>query len=117
MFGESCGCRFFFSSRRRHTRYWRDRSSDVCSSDLFSSGHKGASIKCNFCPKTIEAPLWPDEKPPGWDLTPAPKARRVTLSEMGAARDALKRTNGRSEERRVGKKASTRRGRSQHGTI
>src|SRR5438445_5729930 len=25
---------FFFSSRRRHTRYWRDRSSDVCSSDL-----------------------------------------------------------------------------------
>src|SRR3712207_7350137 len=26
---------FFFSSRRRHTRYWRDWSSDVCSSDLF----------------------------------------------------------------------------------
>src|SRR5258707_10678101 len=24
---------FFFSSRRRHTRYWRDWSSDVCSSD------------------------------------------------------------------------------------
>src|SRR3712207_7908744 len=29
------GC--FFSSRRRHTRYWRDWSSDVCSSDLCSS--------------------------------------------------------------------------------
>src|SRR3712207_9564063 len=27
---------FFFSSRRRHTRYWRDWSSDVCSSDLVS---------------------------------------------------------------------------------
>ena len=27
---------FFFSSRRRHTSYWRDWSSDVCSSDLFS---------------------------------------------------------------------------------
>src|SRR3712207_6868549 len=27
---------FFFSSRRRHTRYWRDWSSDVCSSDLAS---------------------------------------------------------------------------------
>src|SRR3712207_9125833 len=27
---------FFFSSRRRHTRYWRDWSSDVCSSDLWS---------------------------------------------------------------------------------
>src|SRR5258707_11039715 len=25
---------FFFSRRRRHTRYWRDWSSDVCSSDL-----------------------------------------------------------------------------------
>src|SRR3712207_7036274 len=25
---------FFFSSRRRHTRYWRAWSSDVCSSDL-----------------------------------------------------------------------------------
>src|SRR5690606_40457311 len=30
---------FFFSSRRRHTRFSRDWSSDVCSSDLvFSSG-------------------------------------------------------------------------------
>src|SRR3712207_4177225 len=25
---------YLFSSRRRHTRYWRDWSSDVCSSDL-----------------------------------------------------------------------------------
>src|SRR3712207_7612146 len=29
---------FFFSSRRRHTRYWRDWSSDVCSSDLHPGG-------------------------------------------------------------------------------
>src|SRR3712207_8116617 len=29
-----CCLVFFFSSRRRHTRYWRDWSSDVCSSDL-----------------------------------------------------------------------------------
>src|SRR3712207_3423573 len=29
-----CSISFFFSSRRRHTRYWRDWSSDVCSSDL-----------------------------------------------------------------------------------
>src|SRR3712207_7101774 len=28
------GLFIFFSSRRRHTRYWRDWSSDVCSSDL-----------------------------------------------------------------------------------
>src|SRR5258707_11043909 len=32
--GISSLCAFFFSSRRRHTRYWRDWSSDVCSSDL-----------------------------------------------------------------------------------
>src|SRR5438445_3628187 len=32
--GTCCWLSFFFSSRRRHTRYWRDWSSDVCSSDL-----------------------------------------------------------------------------------
>src|SRR3712207_3712488 len=31
---------FFFSSRRRHTRYWRDWSSDVCSSDLLAVASK-----------------------------------------------------------------------------
>src|SRR5690625_7168195 len=43
---------FFFSSRRRHTRWPRDWSSDVCSSDLpaaaehatRASPHPGASI-------------------------------------------------------------------------
>src|SRR3712207_8842286 len=29
---------FFFSSTRRHTRYWRDWSSEVCSSDLEQHG-------------------------------------------------------------------------------
>src|ERR1035437_8512058 len=32
--GCACLLFFFLSSRRRHTRYWRDWSSDVCSSDL-----------------------------------------------------------------------------------
>src|SRR3712207_3608972 len=31
---------FFFSSRRRHTRYWRDWSSDVCSSDLIAATNR-----------------------------------------------------------------------------
>src|SRR5436309_10663080 len=31
-----CELQFFFSSRRRHTRFSRDWSSDVCSSDLVS---------------------------------------------------------------------------------
>src|SRR5215203_6773869 len=33
---------FFFSSRRRHTRYWRDWSSDVCSSDLVEGAEDAA---------------------------------------------------------------------------
>src|SRR5207302_2597732 len=35
---------FFFSSRRRHTRFSRDWSSDVCSSDLFESHQKGGGL-------------------------------------------------------------------------
>src|SRR3712207_8328697 len=35
---------FFFSSRRRHTRYWRDWSSDVCSSDLAASATAGDAM-------------------------------------------------------------------------
>src|SRR5207245_3530123 len=34
-----CYCCFFFSSRRRHTRCYRDWSSDVCSSDLGRPAH------------------------------------------------------------------------------
>src|SRR5476651_2810325 len=37
---------FFFSSRRRHTRYWRDWSSDVCSSDLRSGGEHAERGRC-----------------------------------------------------------------------
>src|SRR5438128_6645209 len=52
---------FFFSSRRRHTRCYRDWSSDVCSSDLRGRIHPlccsdGASLcgvsaaTCDECP-------------------------------------------------------------------
>src|SRR5579863_7229273 len=34
-----CGWFFFFSSRRRHTRWTGDWSSDVCSSDLCRGAH------------------------------------------------------------------------------
>src|SRR6266487_6454412 len=34
-------CFFFFSSRRRHTRWTGDWSSDVCSSDLVIAGVNG----------------------------------------------------------------------------
>src|SRR5260370_29358445 len=35
-------CGFFFSSRRRHTRFKCDWSSDVCSSDLLIREHQAA---------------------------------------------------------------------------
>src|SRR3712207_3950282 len=41
-------CNFFFSSRRRHTRYWRDWSSDVCSSDLRGNKQKIGLIQAMF---------------------------------------------------------------------
>src|SRR3712207_6410555 len=48
------GLFFFFSSRRRHTRYWRDWSSDVCSSDLaINLGVKIGSIYENKDEKGI----------------------------------------------------------------
>src|SRR3712207_1361390 len=42
-------CFFFFSSRRRHTRYWRDWSSDVCSSDLSCYTIKDRDTFVDFC--------------------------------------------------------------------
>src|SRR5439155_1841416 len=43
---------FFFSSRRRHTRWPRDWSSDVCSSDLMETG---------FCANHFEQFMLGDE--------------------------------------------------------
>src|SRR5258707_7430037 len=53
---------FFFSSRRRHTRYWRDWSSDVCSSDLekctgtFFWGSPRTPWVCRLC--GVEVSRW-----------------------------------------------------------
>src|SRR5690348_17362697 len=44
---------FFFSSRRRHTRWTGDWSSDVCSSDLAAHGRAesdGVAIRVGVCP-------------------------------------------------------------------
>src|SRR3712207_7516414 len=50
--------RFFFSSRRRHTRYWRDWSSDVCSSDLPRSGPSAPPARRSPPPgDVLERPL------------------------------------------------------------
>src|SRR5258707_11279263 len=105
----------FFSSRRRHTRYWRDWSSDVCSSDLL-----------------LPSPIpWSAHAPSGL-LKPGdriPSARALT-KELGLARGTIEAaysllaaegyiqargqagtivTPGlRSEERRVGKECRSR---------
>src|SRR5207302_10092625 len=41
---------FFFSSRRRHTRFSRDWSSDVCSSDLTPSTCAALGKNCGTVP-------------------------------------------------------------------
>src|SRR5205807_3966825 len=69
---------FFFSSRRRHTRLQGDWSSDVCSSDLGSSGRPS--------------------RPPG----------RGTGRRAKGPAGPTRSVRGRSEERRVGKECRLR---------
>src|SRR5690606_41189181 len=91
-----CRC-FFFSSRRRHTRFSRDWSSDVCSSDLEALEQAAQALELNGwgeeCLQSLEAAL----------------ARcaddGVTAAVLGQLRDALR---DRSEERRVGKECNGR---------
>src|SRR3712207_7353774 len=91
-------CFFFFSSRRRHTRYWRDWSSDVCSSDLTALA-LGPDERSNG---TVRADGWgalPLIRMPNIHLEPG----TGTLEELIADVD-----EGRSEERRVGKECRSR---------
>src|SRR5215217_2309718 len=44
---------FFFSSRRRHTIYWRDWSSDVCSSDLPALADAVVKVESGFNPNAV----------------------------------------------------------------
>src|SRR3712207_3865420 len=51
------GSLFFFSSRRRHTRYWRDWSSDVCSSDLVTAAKLRVLADLGAYPRDAVIPL------------------------------------------------------------
>src|SRR2546427_539916 len=87
--GRYAECFFFFSSRRRHTRFDCDWSSDVCSSDLVagSGAHRGAiDADRHACGRAD--PLT-DGRAAGDDRIPAPSHRAVqTLT--GAMMAALR---------------------------
>src|SRR5207245_8806712 len=78
---------FFFSSRRRHTRCYRDWSSDVCSSDL---------VRWALANSVPQAPI-------AVASGHAIAARTGWESEVASER----RLRGRSEERRVGKECKS----------
>src|SRR3712207_4566245 len=65
---------FFFSSRRRHTRYWRDWSSDVCSSDLIQV--TGAILVVDDQPESLVA-LRTVLEPLGREVVTAPSGEEA----------------------------------------
>src|SRR5690625_6453932 len=91
-----CFLFFFFSSRRRHTRWPRDWSSDVCSSDLAPRAQEpGQAVeRARVGEVAGGGPVADAGRLPGDDLLD------------GAGADDL--TAVRSEERRVGKECRCR---------
>src|SRR5207253_6815987 len=95
---------FFFSSRRRHTRWPRDWSSDVCSSDLEIECRTDVS---SAVPLEIGFPLF--------RVLQEAVHNAVKYSGVGRVEVQLREVPGaihliirRSEERRVGKECSSR---------
>src|SRR5207245_5617858 len=85
---------FFFSSRRRHTRCYRDWSSDVCSSDLLSLIHPPSAAAAASAP-----------------FVSSITAAMINARATGAAVAHRRIDNAdRSEERRVGKEGRGRGG-------
>src|SRR2546430_4099197 len=90
---------FFFSSRRRHTRFDCDWSSDVCSSDLTTSTTRGSGSVVPMAPdcplpETINILCW---------FAASSKVMVIELWLVFPARSVA-----RSEERRVGKECRSR---------
>src|SRR2546430_9792776 len=94
-------CRLFFSSRRRHTRFDCDWSSDVCSSDLGAPVRDpaGSLLGAVLVFRDITARRQNE------------KARGLLAAIVESSEDAIvsKNLDGvRSEERRVGKECRSR---------
>src|SRR3712207_8054760 len=90
---------FFFSSRRRHTRYWRDWSSDVCSSDLTSELDTFAQLALKARTQKISSVSF---VPPVISTSSPDIAKIRSMIETAVDRSE------RSEERRVGKECRSR---------
>src|SRR5690606_39652990 len=97
------GC-FFFSSRRRHTRFSRDWSSDVCSSDL-PARRKAATFRGESAAFTVRKAEDDTEVFSG--TADGPRANGDTAEQVYVA-DFSELQEPRSEERRVGKECRSR---------
>src|SRR3712207_6905725 len=93
---------FFFSSRRRHTRYWRDWSSDVCSSDLAPNVVYGVVMEDGREIEVTNPSEYPDGKV-AEVREPVVKATILAPADYIGTIMEL-----RSEERRVGKECRSR---------
>src|SRR5207245_6941345 len=97
---------FFFSSRRRHTRCYRDWSSDVCSSDLVT--HKVHYSPLEFT--IVERGAL--ESANNHDIVCRVKAKNQQTQTSTTIKwiidDGTQVVHDRSEERRVGKECRSR---------
>src|SRR5690606_39422585 len=93
---------FFFSSRRRHTRFSRDWSSDVCSSDLPQIVISGTNEACAGNIVTFTAS---GANTYTWNTNA--NTATSTFTAAGASYTAIV-IGTRSEERRVGKECWSR---------
>src|SRR5256886_5971133 len=95
-----CRILFFFSSRRRHTRFDCDWSSDVCSSDLWKAGDPRRSPAGEAREGDYRESYWMGR------LMPGPELSSGRLSVESVLLQTL--AHLRSEERRVGKECRSR---------
>src|SRR5439155_9385519 len=96
------GPSFFFSSRRRHTRWPRDWSSDVCSSDLRPWSRLGVR-RCTAL--TTDAHCTPLPIPPRSAASTSTAGSQKCQSRIASP---VVTSPSRSEERRVGKECRAR---------
>src|SRR5690606_40603067 len=97
---------FFFSSRRRHTRFSRDWSSDVCSSDLRLLWARVGVPHCPNCGQPVRRQ--PATQIVDQVLALPEKTRIEVLAPLVRGRKGEFRDLFRSEERRVGKEGGCR---------